>query len=147
MIQQMKDAADAVGIVALITNSTDRIETQLNSLTREEDLPIMLISWDIDTTLNFNSNGFLDNPSSTIVALLVKKPEDLTKDVAEQVAEEMAALFRKFLQNLYTRLIPLQTSSVPPISGASYKLVPKHGAGKHSGVLGRFAIRTEIGNC
>jgi hypothetical protein len=107
----------------------------------------MLISWDIDTTLNFNSNGFLDNPSSTIVALLVKKPEDLTKDVAEQVAEEMAALFRKFLQNLYTRLIPLQTSSVPPISGASYKLVPKHGAGKHSGVLGRFAIRTEIGNC
>lgn len=147
MIQQMKDAAKAVGIVALITNSTDRIETQLNSLTKEENLPIMLISWDIDTTLNFNSNGFLDNPSSTIVALLVKKPEDLTKDVAEQVAEEMAALFRKFLQNLYTRLIPLQTSNVAPISGASYKLVPKHGAGKHSGVLGRFAIRTEIGNC
>ena len=38
MIQQMKDAAKAVGIVALITNSTDRIETQLNSLTKEEKM-------------------------------------------------------------------------------------------------------------
>lgn len=147
MIQQIKQAADQVGIVALITNSSDRIETQLNSLTREENLPIMLVSWDIDTTLSFNKNGFLENPSSTIVALLVSKPEDLTKDVAEEVAEQMGALFRKFLQALYTILIPYQTTDTPSISGASYKLVPKHGAGKHSGVLGRFQMRTEIGNC
>lgn len=147
MIQHIRDAATSVGITAVITNSKEKIEVQLNSLTKDGDAPIMLVSWDIDTTLNFNVNGFLDNPSSTIVALLVKKPADLTKDVSEDAAIEMALLFRRFLQALYSILIPYQTGAGSPITNATYKLVPKHGAGKHSGVLGKFVMRTEVGNC
>jgi len=149
MIQLIKDAAASVGVVAFVTNSTDKIETQLNNITKIQQSPIMLVSWDINTSLVFNKNGFLENPSSDIVALLVSKPGDATKETAETVSAEMAVIFRQFIQALYRSLIPFQTQSdIPAISNASYKHVPIHGLGKHSGVLGRFTMRTAIaGNC
>lgn len=147
MIQLIKDAAAEVGIVAFITNSTERIETQLNRIVREEDLPIMLVSWDIDVNLVFDPSGFLQNPTVNIVSLLVEKPETTSKEEAEKSAVAMGVLFQTFLQKLHSKLIIFQKQTDPPVSNASYKLTPIHGAGKHSGVLGRFTMRIAVTNC
>ena len=162
MIQLIKDAATAVGIAAVITNSTEKIETQLNSLTHKEekgdskhpntvtkvtDLPIMLISWDIDTELNFNINGTLDNPLSLITALLIKKADTLEKTVLEDASVEMGSLFQVFIQELYERLVPFQRSSITPITNCTYKLVPRYGMGKHSGVLCKWKMKTQLDVC
>lgn len=147
MIEEIKLAAEEVGINAFITNSNERIETQLNRLTKEEELPIMLVSWDINVTLQFDNSGFLQNPSADIVALLVTKPEDMTKDEAEKSAEEMGLLFTQFLQKLNSSLSVYQKQAEQPIGGASYKMVPVHGAGKHSGVLGKWNMKTAVVNC
>ena len=147
MIQNIKDAADAVGIVAFISNSNEKIETQLNRIVRSEDLPVMLVSWDIDVSLNIDANGFLENPTASIVSLLVEKPEDTSKDEAEKSAEAMGELFKKFIQQLNSQLVVFQKQAEAPISGATYKLVPIHGAGKHSGILGRWSMKTSVVNC
>lgn len=148
MLQTIKDVAESVGIVAFVTNSKEQLETQLNRITRDEQDPIMLVTWDIVTSLSFSENGFLNNPSSNITALLLSKPEDNTKDEAESVAVEMGELFVKFIQALYSELANVQTSTEePPISDISYQLVPQHGAGKHSGVLGKWTMRTGVVNC
>jgi hypothetical protein len=146
MIELIKEAALEVGVSAVFTNSYERIETQLNALTREEDSPVFLISWDIDTVLSFDSNGFLENPSSVITALLVKKAESMKKNDLELASQQMGSLFQLFLQKLYDKLIPFQRSTSPSITNASYKLVPAHGAGKHSGVLCKWTMNTEISN-
>lgn len=162
MIDYIKQSAQAVGIALVVSNSEDRIETQLNSLThkvekgdvndptqvtRLTDLPIMLISWDIETQLNFDNNGFLDNPSSSITALLMKKAVDLTKDSLEDASVEMGQLFQIFIQDLWSRLMPLQKSINAPLSQVTYKLVPKYGAGRHSGVLCKWLMRVDIAVC
>lgn len=162
MIQLIKDSAEAVGIKAVITNSEQNLEIQLNSLThktekgnlatpnvvtRETDLPIMLISWDIDTELNFNSNSMLDNPLSNIVALLMKKASSMNKTDLEDSSVEMGQLFQVFIQDLYERLIPLQRTNTSPITNCTYKLVPKYGSGKHSGVLCKWKMKTGLDVC
>ena len=125
-----------------------KIEVQLNNNINSAQAPTMLISWDIDTTLAFDENGFLKNPSATIIALLVKKAIDTTKAEAEKASEEMGYLFREFIKDLYTRMVPFQKDiAEPPISNASYKLAPAHGAGKHSGILSRWTMRDAIINC
>ena len=146
MIDLIKEAALEVGISAVFTNSEERIETQLNALTREADSPVFLISWDIDTDLNFDTNGFLENPSSVITALLVKKAESMKKADLEFASQQMGSLFQVFLQKLYDKLIPFQKNSDSPITNATYKLVPAHGAGKHSGALCKWTMKTEISN-
>lgn len=147
MVQHIEAAANSVGITAFITNSEDKIETQLNRLTGAGDLPIMLVSWDIDTDLTFDSHGFLLNPASKIVALLMTKSQDLTKDDMEQAAVSMGTLFQDFIKALYDILAPLQLNETVAITECTYKLVPKHGMGKHSGVLARWKMRSEINNC
>lgn len=162
MIQLIKTSATAVGIAVVVTNSEQGIETQLNSLThktekgdtenpgvttRVSDLPIMLISWDIDTELVFNSNNFLDNPDSKIVALLVKKASNLTKDTMEIASQEMGILFHQFIENLNQRLVPYMRTSTSPITNCGYKLVPRYGAGKHSGVLCRWKMKSGLDVC
>ena len=145
MIADLKIAAEAVGITAIITNSSEKIETQLNRITGIEDLPIMLCSWDFETTINFNEHGFLDNPVTNVVLLLMDKPEDRSKDVAETTAEAMAGLFQQFVQAVYSQLVQYQkVEGQEMISGISYTLAPQHGLGKHSGVLGRFTMQTGI---
>lgn len=148
MIQDIKTAADAVGITAVITNSKEKIETQLNKLTGIEDLPLMLVSWDLSTTLEINEHGFLNNPVTDVVVLLMDKAEDRTKDAAEDTAELMAALYQTFIQKLYSQLVQYQkTEGQEMLSNISYTLVPEHGLGKHSGVMGRFTMQTGIANC
>lgn len=162
IIQLIKDSAQAVGIALVISNSEEKIETQLNSLThkvekgdpenpntitRPTDLPIMLISWDIDVSLNFNVNTFLDNPDANIVALLMKKATDMTKDTMEQASIDMGTLFTQFINDLNQRLIPYMRTSTTPITQAGYKLVPRHGMGKHSGVLARWKMKIGLDVC
>lgn len=162
MIQFIQASAQEVGIAIVISNSKERIETQLtslthklekgdpenpNSTTRNSDLPIMLVSWDIDTELNFNSNSFLDNPDSKIVALLMKKSTDLKKNSLESASQEMGVLFTQFIQNLNSRLVPYMRSSTNPITQCGYQLVPKYGNGVHSGVLCRWRMKTGLDVC
>ena len=144
MIQYIEQAAIASGISSVITNSEERIETQLNSLTKDGSVPIMLVSWDIDTDLSFDDNGFLENPLSVITALLMIKASDMKKETMEAASDEMGLLYQVFLKNLYDILVPLQRSSGAPITGASYKRVPNHGAGKHSGILCKWSMKSEV---
>tara|TARA_R110002051_G_scaffold320823_1_gene406955 strand:- start:348 stop:794 length:447 start_codon:yes stop_codon:yes gene_type:complete len=148
MISDIKIAAESVGITAVITNSTEKIEVQLNKITNLEDLPIMLVSWDLNISLNFNDNGFLDNPVADVVALLMMKPEDLGKDSHEAGAEEMYFLYLDFIQALRDRLsLKLVNYPNQPITSVTCGLVPRHGLGKHAGVLGKFSMITAVSNC
>lgn len=148
MLKDIEEAATAVGITAFITNSTEKLETQLNRLTDIDQLPIMLVSWDIVTDLVFDENGFLQNPSAQITLLLMDKAEEKTKDNMQSTSEEMAKLFQQFIQKLYQGLIKYQRNTGTNIlSGIQFTLVPTHGSGKHSGVLGRFTMSGEIVPC
>lgn len=148
MIEDIQTAGESVGITTILTNSNEKIEAQLNRITGFEQLPIMLVSWDLETTLTFNENGFLRNPSTNVVCLLMDKSDDKTKDEREKTANDMGGLFQSFCQALYSLLIQYQTESPENIlTGITYQLVPKHGAGQHSGVLGRFTMETAIINC
>ena len=149
MIDLIKLSASEVGIKGVVSNSDKALEIQLNSLTRTADAPIMLLAWDIDTDLEFNSNGVLRNPKSKITALLMKKAYDTSALELEKTAVEMGELFQVFIQNLYSRLIPLSTESGTgiPLSNITYKLVPRHGAGAHSGVLCNWSMISGIKGC
>lgn len=148
MIADIRLAAEDVGITAVVTNSSEKIESQLNRIVGVENLPIMLVSWDLDTSLTFDSHGRLQNPSTKVVCLLLDKAEDTSKKEMEDTADRMGGLFQSFCQALYNRLVEYQTGDTSSIiTDAGYKRVPKHGAGKHSGCLGRFTMSTQIINC
>lgn len=149
MIADIKTAAEAVGITAVITNSKEKIETQLNRITRIEELPLMLVSWDLESTISFDQHGFLTNPITNCVVLLMDKADDSSKEEAENTAEEMALLFQKFCQSLYNQLVKYQqVQGQEMLTDISYSLAPQYGLGKHSGVLGRFTMQSQsIDNC
>lgn len=146
IIKTLKESAEEVGINAFITDSQSGIDTQLNRLTREEDLPIMLVSWDIRARIEFNQHGYIDNPPMDITALLVTKPEEITSEAGEEEAENMAQLFIEFLQNLAAKQRVLIKTNEPPITNATYQLVPSQGISKHAGVLGSFTIKGAFTN-
>ena len=149
MIADINAAAEACGITAVITNSKEKIETQLNRITGIESLPLMLISWDMESTITFDDHGFLTNPVTNVVALLMDKAEDTMKETAEATAEAMGLLYQKFLVELRKQLIQYQkVQGQDMVSAISYTLVPKHGLGRHSGILGRFTMQSQIvDNC
>jgi hypothetical protein len=149
MIADIKTAAESVGITAVITNSKEKIETQLNRITRVEDLPLMLVSWDLESTIDFDEHGFLNNPVTNVVVLLMDKAEDSSKELAENTAEEMAMLYQSFCRALYSELIQYQkVQGQDMLTNISYSLAPQYGLGKHSGVLGRFTMQSQsVSNC
>ena len=149
MIADIKTAAESVGITAVITNSKEKIETQLNRITRVEDLPLMLVSWDLESTIDFDEHGFLNNPVTNVVVLLMDKAEDSSKEVAESTAEGMATLYQSFCKALYSQLIQYQkVQGQDMLTNISYSLAPQYGLGKHSGVLGRFTMQSQsVNNC
>ena len=149
MIADIKTAAEAVGITAVITNSKEKIETQLNRITRIEELPLMLVSWDLESTIDFNEHGFLTNPVTNCVVLLMDKADDASKDEAENTAEEMALLYQSFCKALYSQLVQYQqVQGQEMLTNISYSLAPQYGLGKHSGVLGRFTMQSQsVDNC
>jgi len=145
MIDYIEASAEACGIQSVILDSDANIETQLNNLTKVEDLPIMLISWDIDVNLTFTSDGFLDTPEIPIVGLLMTKSKTKEKKDMQADADRMGYLFAQFIQHLYGVLSPLQKNSQQPaIKGATYKRLPKYGMGWHSGVMCKFTMKIPI---
>lgn len=146
IIQVLKEAAEEVGINAFITNSTESLETQLRRLTKEEDLPIMLVSWDLDISLEFDQNRFLRNPSVDVTCLLLTKPEEISKDEGEAEAENMSYLFIEFLQALVNKQSPELRTAEAPVTEISMKLAPLYGLSKHSGVLGKFKVLASLTN-
>src|SRR5690554_6681187 len=146
IIKNIKQAAKEVGVKAVITNSDEKLETQLNRLTKAGDLPIMLISWDIDFTIQFDSHGFMDNPRASIVCVVLDKPEDISKLEAEDIAIETAQINKMCVISRNNIVKPKTKNRIIPTPNAQYKLVPRHGIAKHSGVLGRFVVSDEITN-
>lgn len=144
IIELIEASAKRFLINSIITNSDVKIETQLNNLTRIEDTPTMLISWDIVTDLVFDQNGFLENPSSPITALLMTKASTLEKKDMEEAAGRMGELFIHFIQDLHKSLMPYQKTNTPAITGASFTRLPVYGMGKHSGVLCKWVMKTGI---
>jgi len=147
VISNLKTTCKQVGIEAVISNSKERIETQLNKVTGIQNLPIMLVSWDMESTMEFDDNGFLKNPNTNAVILLMGKATDLTKENMELKAEEMADLFQVFIQKLNANLVKYNRENGPSVTGINYTLAPMYGSGKHSGVLGRFSMIDKIINC
>lgn len=146
-ISNIKGASEACGITAIISNSTEKIETQLNKITGVEELPIMLVSWDLEGQLEFDENGFLKNPSIGVVVLLMTKAENRIKEEYEEAAEEMALLYQKFLFSLNSLLVKYNKENGPSVTNINYTLAPMYGMGKHSGILGRFTMIDQIVNC
>ena len=148
MLQYLDSAAVGVGINVKYLNSKESVDTQLNRLTREEDLPTMLISWDIDTSLTFDQNGVLRNPSANIVALLVIKPETMSDTDIQNAVEQMAVVFTQFIQLLNSDLnTRVKSDGESPITNATFKRAPNYGAGKHAGVLGTWTMLTPRETC
>lgn len=142
----IRKVAKDVGIAeVIILDSETDVKTQLSRLTGEEHLPILLISWDIEFKLEFDENGFIQYPPASIVALLLNKPEEKTASTMQKLSEEVGILFTKFIQALNTYMRPLTDEQ--PITGAAYKLLPKHGITYHTGVLGRFTVKTNFNKC
>lgn len=147
MIAQIKTAAESVGITAVLTNSREHLDTQINKMTRSEDLPLMLISWDLDFSMSFDQNGFLNNPNVKMVVLLMDKASDEGNQSKEDTAILMGEKFQEFTKALYTTLVPLSKTGENPISEVGYKLAPLYGKGMHSGVIGRLTTIAPIKNC
>jgi len=148
IVSVIRTAAESVGITAIVSNSDAKIETQLNRLTDPAELPIMLVSWDMTSSASFDANGFLKNPETPIVALLMSKADSTEKDMFEEKAEEMKDLFWSFMKALYGSLVSInRDTSTMAITGAQAQLVPKYGMGKHSGVVCRWTMKSSLANC
>ena len=149
IISIIESAGESVGITATVTNSEQKIESQLNRLKDEADDPMALISWDMTTSLEFDNNGFLKNPTTPITMLLMSKADSSEKADREAKAEEMGDLFTSFIKKLRSDLVVYNrdSSNSNIITGAQFQLVPKYGMSKHSGVVARFTMIGPIDNC
>ena len=147
-ISLIQDAATDVGITAILTNSDAKLQTQLNRITDLAELPIMLVSWDLTTRLEFDDNGFLLNPTTPVTCLLMSKPDSSEKDERETTAESMGDLFTKFIVQLRSDLVQYNRSTTTKmLTNIDYQLVPKHGMGNHSGIIGKFSMKSGLDNC
>ena len=145
MIDKIKQASESVGIRAFVLNSDRGISAQLNSLTRDEELPIMVMSWDIESVTSFDENGFLNPPSAKVTGLLLKKPQELTRGEFVDCSEEMQNLFYNFIQELRPLLVGnIRSMGEQPVSNIQTKLVPTYGNSKHSGVMATWNMVGEI---
>ena len=147
MIAQLNEAAELAGIEMVVTNSRQELDVQISKLTRQGETPKMLISWDMDTTITFDSNGFMDNPRVKMTILIMGMAQDNGDQYKLETAELMGEYFKKFVRNLNTILLPFSRSGTIPVSDVGYKLVPMYGRGQHSGVIGRVTAIAQVDNC
>lgn len=149
VIDIIKTTATEVGITATVTNSDAKLQVQLNRLKDEANDPLALITWDLTTTLTFDKNGFLQNPTTPVTMLLMSKANSTEKEDREAKAEEMGDLFTTFIQSLRNNLVQYNRNfdNTNLITGMGYQLVPAYGLGKHSGVIGRFTMISGLNNC
>lgn len=144
MIEHIRIAAQRAGVSVVDTNSEEKIETQLNRYTGIEDLPIMLVNWNLETSYSFDSNGFLNNPTTPVSIFLLEKSEGKVKEEYERSTKRMRDMFQIFIQELYSIFNAFQKQGQAPITNISATLVHKYGRGVHSGVLGQFSVSEEI---
>ena len=144
MLKELKAAAEEVGFSIIIATSDRNINDQLNRIVRSEELPLALVSWDLDVNVTFSENGLMNNPTTNVTLLLVDKANSLEKIELEQKAEEMGELFIKFVKNAKDYMTTNTNARENPISGISFTYVPSYGSGKHSGVLARFTMQLPI---
>ena len=90
VIDIIKTTAEEVGITALVTNSEQNLKTQLNRLKDLADDPIALVSWDLTTSLEFDESGFLKNPTTPVVMLLMTKADSTEKEEMEKSSEGLS---------------------------------------------------------
>jgi hypothetical protein len=146
MLSEIKIVGEQLGITTVITTSQENIDAQLNRIVREEDLPVMLISWDIKVNLEFDSEGVLQNPTTPLTILMVDKAEDGTKILKEEKADEVGILFIKFIRTLKTYMHKNTNVKENPITSISFQYIPSYGAGKYSGVMGFFTTQLGLTN-
>ena len=145
MLGQIKEVAENLGITLVIAKSDADIDMQVNRIVRIEDLPIMLSSWDLNVSLEFDTQtGFLKNPTVDVTLLLISKAETTDKLEMEEMAEEMGVLFTKFTSDLKKHLAAKTNVKQNPITGISFTYVPSFGSGKHSGVLGKMNVQQNL---
>ena len=149
VISLIKSAASAVGIDATVTNSDEKLQTKLNRIKDAAEEPQALIAWDLTTSFSFNEHGFVNDPTTPVTMLLMKKADSATKDDREKAAEEMGTLFYNFIVQLRKDLVAVGRTTSPGslITGAQFQIVPKYGLGKHSGIIGRFSMVSDFSNC
>lgn len=147
IIDTIKVVAASVGITTVILNSDENIKTQLNRLTSVEDLPIMLINWDLEKIITFGDFGMMNDPVAKIDFLLLGKVNTTANEPNYQTAESMSALFYDFIQTLYYEVKRSSKTNVEPITNISLKLQIKLDSHKHSGVLGHFDIIENLFAC
>ena len=141
MLTELKAAAEEVGFSIIIATSNRNINDQLNTIVREQDLPLALVSWDLNVNIEFDNNGLMNNPTTDVTLLLIDKAETLEKIDLEEKAEEMGDLFIKFIKNAKDYMTTNTNVKENPISGISFTYVPSYGSGKHSGVLAKFRMQ------
>lgn len=144
MLTELKAAAEEVGFSIIIATSDRNINDQLNRIVREADLPLALVSWDLDINVTFSDNGLMDNPTTSVTLLLIDKAESLEKIDLEEKAEEMGELFIRFIKNAKNYMTTNTNVKEQPITNISFTYVPSYGSGKHSGVLAKFDTQLPI---
>lgn len=145
MLTELKASASAVGITVVIASSDQDINSQLNRITREENLPVALITWDVSVNLTFDSSGHLQNPDTKITMLVVDKANTTEKQDLENKSDEVANLFIEFIREYKRNLTDTTNVKENPITSISYTMVPSFGSGKHSGVLATFNTQLPLG--
>lgn len=141
MLTELKAAAEEVGFSIIIATSDRNINDQLNRIVRSEELPLALVSWDLDVNISFDNNGLMNNPTTNVTLLLIDKAESLEKIELEQKAEEMGDLFIKFIKNAKNYMTSNTNVKENPITNISFTYVPSYGSGKHSGILAKFTTQ------
>ena len=144
MLKELKKSSLEAGFETHIAMSDKDINDQLNRIIREGDLPLALVSWDLDVKITFDENGFLKNPTTEVTMLLLDKASSLEKIDLEEKAEEMGELFISFIRGYKDSLVSDTNVKENPITDISFVYVPKYGNGQHSGVLGKFTTQLPI---
>jgi len=144
MLSNLKLASLQAGFATHIAQSERDINSQLSRIVREGQLPLALVSWDLNVDLAFNASGHLENPTTKVTMLLVDKALTLDKDDLEAKAEEMGELFIKFIRSYKDYLVTNTNVKQDAVTGISFTYVPSYGAGKHSGVLATFTTQLNL---
>jgi hypothetical protein len=144
MLKELKAAAEEVGFSIIIATSDRNIKDQLNTIVRTCELPLALVSWDLDINVSFNDNGLMNNPTTEVTLLLIDKAESLEKIELEEKAEQMGELFIRFMKNAKNYMTTNTNVKEQPITNISFTYVPKFGGGQHSGVLAKFTMQLPI---
>ena len=144
MLKELKAAANEVGFSIIIATSDRNIQDQLNRIVRTEELPLALVSWDLDVNVSFSDNGLMNNPTTEVTLLLIDKAESLEKIELEEKAEEMGELFIRFIKNTKNYMTTNTNVKEQPITNISFTYVPAFSASKHSGVLAKFTMQLPI---